>query len=83
MAPIKIVTESVGEKNGQNRENRIRRLARSRGYVICKSRARKYLHGNDRGAYMLMNVRNIVVLGERFDVSLDDIAAFLDRSHAA
>ncbi len=64
-------------------ESRIRKLARRRGYLVRKSRARKYLHGNNRGAYMLMSMRNVVVLGERFDASLDDIAAFLDRSHAA
>ncbi len=74
----------VGGKNGQKSREPIRRLARGRGYVIRKSRARKYLHSDNCGRYMLIEPnRNVVVLGERFDARLDDIETFIDKSYAA
>jgi hypothetical protein len=66
------------EPNDKNRENRIRRLARRHGWVLRKSRSRKYVPTmNDRGEFMLIEAdRNLVVLGERFNASLDDIESF-------
>jgi hypothetical protein len=60
------------------RESRIRHLARRHGYAIRKSRAWKQVPNmNNFGAYMLIQAeRNVVVLGERFNASLDDIEWF-------
>jgi hypothetical protein len=67
--------------NDKNRENRIRRLARRHGCVLRKSRARKYVPTmNDWGEFMVIEAdRNLVVLGERFNASLDDIEWFLGK----
>ena len=69
----------------KNRENRIRRLARKHGYVLRKSRARKYVPTmNNRGAFMLIEaIRNLVVMGERFNATLEDIEAFFAARKAA
>jgi hypothetical protein len=69
----------------KNRENRVRRVARRQGYVVRKSRARKYVPTmNDRGEFMLIEAnRNVVVLGERFNASLDDIDSFFRPRKAA
>lgn len=58
------------------RESRLRSLARRMGYSIRKSRAQT-VHGNDLGDYMVVNDQfNGVVLGERFNATLDDIEAY-------
>jgi hypothetical protein len=69
----------------RSRENRIRRLARKHGYVLRKSRGRKYVpHSNDFGEYLLIEpYHNRVVLGERFNATLDDIQAFFAVPKAA
>lgn len=61
----------------RNKERRIRYLARRHGYVVRKSRARRHVpHSNNFGGYMLLEAnRWRVVLGERFDATLDDIEA--------
>ena len=69
------------ELDDKNWENRIRRLARRHGCVLRKSRSRKYVPTmNDRGEFMLIEAdRNLVVLGERFNASLDDIEWFFGK----
>ena len=58
-------------------EAAIRARARRAGYAVQKSR--QFLHLNNRGQYRLLNARmKFVVLGERFDATLEDIDAFLD-----
>lgn len=54
------------------RENRARRWAKRLGCRLIRSRAR-LLHINNRGLYQLIDDRNIVIAGESFDCSLDDI----------
>jgi hypothetical protein len=59
------------------KENAVRARARVRGYSIHKSQDRS-MHIDNHGEYMLvLNDMNCVVLGERFDASLDDIAEYL------
>ena len=71
--------------NEKTHEARIRRLARHHGYVVRKSRGRNRVpHANDFGDYMLIEAsRNVVVLGERFNATLDDIEAFFGARKAA
>jgi len=62
-------------------ESTVRSRARRRGYVIRKSRQWKHVpHGNNYGDYMLVSFNNCVVLGERFDATLDDIDEFLNSA---
>lgn len=59
------------------KENRLRRLAKRAGYRLEKSRARTP-HLNDHGLYRLTDPhRNVVIAGERFDWTLDDVDGFL------
>jgi hypothetical protein len=46
-----------------------------RGYVVRKSRQRKCVpNSNNFGDYMLIDAyRNLIVLGEKFDATLQDI----------
>ena len=64
------------------RENRLRRMARRRGYLLQKSKRRDPL-AIDFNGFMLMDAfSNAVVLGARkhaFDASIDDVEAFLER----
>jgi hypothetical protein len=57
-------------------ESAIRSRANTRGYRVWKSRQRS-THYNNEGEFMLVNENNCVVLGERFNASLEDIAAYL------
>jgi hypothetical protein len=56
-------------------ESSIRRKAARCGYVVRKSREWKYVPRPDNhGDYMLIEAnRNRIVLGEKFDATLDDI----------
>ena len=59
-------------------ENRVRKLAARLGYRLEVSRLP--LHTDNRGKFQLIESdRNMVVLGERFDASLDDIEAYLTQ----
>ena len=58
-------------------ENRVRRKACRMGYAVHKSRARESL--DNYGAFMLVDERNFVCLGTRFDASLEDIEHWLDQ----
>ena len=58
----------------------VRRHAKRLGYYVHKSQQSKYVpHSNDRGRYMLLSINDVIVLGERFDASLEDIDEFLNR----
>ena len=57
-------------------ESNIRAKAKRPGYRVEKSRERT-IHSNNQGAFQLINERNYVVLGDRYDASLAEIDAFL------
>ena len=62
-------------------ENRVRKLAARLGYRLEVSRLP--LHTDNRGKFQLIESdRNMVVLGERFDASLDDIEAYLTQKES-
>jgi hypothetical protein len=59
-------------------ENRLRRKAARLGLALRKSRARR-LHLNNLGGYRIIDpYHNFIVAGERFDLSLEEVEAFLD-----
>jgi hypothetical protein len=64
------------------RENRVRRWAQRLGHSVEKSRARM-IHIDDLGAYRLLDDRNTVVEGVKFDATLDDIERYLRLVEAA
>ena len=55
-------------------ENRVRQLAARLGYRVMKSR--QDIHLDNLGEYQLVD-RNGVVMGSRFDASLDQIESYL------
>jgi hypothetical protein len=58
-------------------ESALRTRARKLGYAIHKSRSRS-IHEDNLGKYALVKEdSNYVVLGERFDASLEEIAEYL------
>jgi hypothetical protein len=59
------------------RESRLRHLAKREGYLLRKSRSRE-VNVDDFGDFMLVEGdTNLIVLGSRFDATLDDVEAFL------
>lgn len=59
------------------KESALRSRARRLGYAIHKSRSRS-IHEDNLGKFALVREKsNDVVLGERFDASLEDIAEYL------
>jgi hypothetical protein len=59
------------------KESTLRARARKLGYVIHKSRSRS-IHEDNLGKYALVKKdSNSVVLGERFDATLEEIADYL------
>jgi hypothetical protein len=60
-------------------ESAVRARAKTRGYSVCKSR-QHLRHGDNHGQFMLMNpYRNCIVMGQRFDASLENISGYLDE----
>lgn len=60
------------------RENRLRRWADRLGLSLRKSRARHW-HFDDRGGYRIIDAfHNVIEAGEKFDLDLDDVEAFLE-----
>jgi hypothetical protein len=59
-------------------ETRVRRLAKKHGYYVRKSRQWKYIpHANNYGGYTLVLLNcNAVVLGSRFEATLNEIEHF-------
>jgi hypothetical protein len=63
---------------GSVKERTLRARARKLGYAIHKSRSRS-IHEDNLGGYALVKEdSNLVVLGERFDASLEEIAEYLN-----
>jgi hypothetical protein len=61
-------------------ESRLRRLARGSGYDFHKSR--KAIGGDNRGGYMLVETNaNALVAGDRFQLTIQDVARELQRLH--
>ena len=59
------------------KESTLRARARKLGYVIHKSRSRS-IHEDNLGRYALVKKdSNSVVLGERFEATLEEIADYL------
>ena len=61
-------------------EARVRRLAARQGYAIRKDRARS-TSLDHQGGYMVVDPwRNVVIAGQRFDLTLEDLRQLLAPS---
>jgi hypothetical protein len=59
-------------------EASVRRRAKRLGYYVTKSRQRKCVPNiNNHGRYMVTSFDSVILSGERFDASLEDIDDFL------
>lgn len=67
-------------KNAEKtKENRLRREAKKNGLRLHKSRVR-YPNYFNRGGYMLVDTfRDIVVGGDRYNMTLDDVESYLNN----
>lgn len=70
----------IVEPDDKARESRLRRRAKRLGLTLRKSRARR-LTLDDRGLYRVVK-EGWIVAGEKFDLTLDDVEALLDRLEA-
>lgn len=60
-------------------ERKLRRDLSGLGYRLCKSRARNWSLDNQLGYMIIWVEYNSVVLGSRFDLTLDDVQDFIAR----
>jgi hypothetical protein len=64
-------------------ESAVRSRARRHCYVLRKSRQRRHVPSlNNRGDYMVLDFNNRIVLGERFNATLEDIHEYLSDRKA-
>ncbi len=64
------------EASNKNLESKFRKQLSKMGYTLKKSRKATSL--DNRGDYMIVDTNlNVVVAGEKFDMSLKDIEAFI------
>jgi hypothetical protein len=69
--------KTILERVEANLERKCRRQLAAQGYGLKKSRTRN-THGNDYGEYMIFDpYTNDIVAGEKFDMSLDEVVAFI------
>ena len=67
-------------ESDKKRENHYRKMAKRWGYLLYKSSAKRWSIENQRG-YMIIDVLfNAITAGSRFDLKLDDVAAFFDEA---
>lgn len=68
------------EPKEKTRENYYRRMAARQGLFLAKSKAKKWSIDDYQGYRIVDLQTNAVVTGEKFDLSLDDVARFLEES---
>ena len=62
------------------KENRVRRQLKKRGLRLIKSRV-KNVNINNCGYYQIVDINNIVVEGEFYDISLETIIEMLNYDY--
>ncbi len=65
------------------RESRVRRLARRQGFLLRKDRARSFSLNHQGGFMVVDSNRNAIVAGERFDLDLGAVEAWLAEDESA
>ena len=64
------------EINDKALESKLRRKAKRTDMFLRKSRAS--LSIDNKGGYMIVDINNCVVAGEKFDLTLSDVEEFLE-----
>jgi hypothetical protein len=65
---------------GKAYENYERKLAAKHGCIVRKSPEWRHVpHSNNYGEYMLVDNRNCVIIGDRYDATLDQIEDFFQQ----
>ena len=63
----------------KNMEQKLRRALTKEGYQLCKSRARNWSVDDQQGYRIVNPYYNVVVAGPRFEMSLNDVLAFVNE----
>jgi len=63
------------EKEIKELDSKLRYKAKQNGLLLRKSRVS--LSIDNKGGYMIVDFNNCVVAGEKFDLTLDDVAEFI------
>ena len=63
--------------SANNLERKLRRDLAKLGYRLCKSRARNWSYDNQLGYMIIHKGNGVVVLGSRFDLTLEDVQDFI------
>jgi len=64
-----------------NREDQLVERARRLNLEVIKSKAKKQMP-DDQQQYRIVDIDNVILAGEYFDVSLDDVEKFLEEREA-
>ncbi len=60
-------------------EQRNRRVLQKNGYILHKSRARNWSIDNQLGYMIVDGNTNLIIYGNRFDLTLDDVTEFVEQ----
>ena len=63
--------------NTKNMKHQLQETLQKMGYSLIRSTSRKWSFDNQLGYMIVDNNTNACVAGNRFDLSLDDVKAFL------
>jgi hypothetical protein len=70
----------MNDQTEKARESRLRRLAKSQGFVLRKSRFRKPEARAYSSGFMIVNTQtNTIEAGQNFDLTLDEVENFLSE----
>lgn len=73
------IKEDYSMSTEKNLEQKLRRALTKEGYQLRKSRARNWSSDNQQG-YMIVNpYYNVIVAGSQYDLSLQDVLAFVNE----
>ena len=70
----------LGSSGQKARENSLRRKAKRLDLLLCKSRNRQWSVDNELGYMLVDPTLNAVVAGQRYELTLDDVADWLDAT---
>jgi hypothetical protein len=70
------------EQHDRN-EDRVRRIAKRQGYALHKDKAGVWSFNHQGGWQIVDAERNWLVVGERFELSLDDVEQWLGQDQDA
>jgi hypothetical protein len=73
------IHQRYAKRDAKTLKSRVRRKAARIGYRVTKSRQRTHIPNSDNHGLYMLDRDNTVVLGSRYDASLEEIASYLDE----